>query len=123
VFPKSIEVNFVAINLFNGGIRMNIGKLMKQAEKMQAKMLEVQEELAKKTVEAAAGGGMVKAVASGDGQIVSIKIDPQVLAGNDVEMLEDLIVAAVTSALENAKTMAAEEMKKVTGGMGIPGMM
>lgn len=99
---------------------MNIGKLMKQAEKMQAKMLEMQEELAKKTVEASAGGGMVKAVASGNGQIVSIKIDPQVLAGNDVEMLEDLIVAAVSSAIENAKTMAAEEMKKVTGGMGLP---
>ncbi|MFB3896769.1 MAG: YbaB/EbfC family nucleoid-associated protein [bacterium] len=102
---------------------MNIAKLMKQAEKMQAKMLEMQEELAKKTVEASSGGGMVKAVASGDGQIVSIKIDPQVLAGNDVEMLEDLIVAAVSSAIENAKTMAADEMKKVTGGIGIPGMM
>lgn len=102
---------------------MNIAKLMKQAEKMQAKMVEMQEELAKKTVEASAGGGMVKATASGDGQIVSVKIDPQVLSGNDVEMLEDLIVAAVSSAIENAKTMAAEEMKKVTGGIGIPGMM
>ncbi|MDI6783771.1 MAG: YbaB/EbfC family nucleoid-associated protein [bacterium] len=102
---------------------MNIGKLMKQAEKMQAKMLEVQQELANKTVEATAGGGMVKVVASGDGQVVSIKIEPEVLAANDVEMLEDLIVAAVNSALENAKTMVAEEMKKVTGGMNIPGLM
>ena len=102
---------------------MNIGKLMKQAEKMQAKMLEVQQELANKTVEATAGGGMVKVVASGDGQVVSIKIEPEVLASNDIEMLEDLIVAAVNSALENAKTMVAEEMKKVTGGISIPGLM
>jgi hypothetical protein len=102
---------------------MNIGKLMKQAEKMQAKMLEVQQELANKTIEATAGGGMVKAVASGDGQLISIKIDPQVVSANDVEMLEDLIVAAVNSALENAKTMVAEEMKKVTGGINIPGLM
>ena len=102
---------------------MNIGKLMKQAEKMQAKMLEVQQELANKTVEATAGGGMVKAVASGDSQLISIKIDPQVVSASDVEMLEDLVVAAVNSALENAKTMVAEEMKKVTGGINIPGLM
>ena len=102
---------------------MNIGKLMKQAEKMQAKMLEVQQELANKTVEATAGGGMVKAVASGDSQLISIKIDPQVVSANDVEMLEDLVVAAVNIALENAKTMVAEEMKKVTGGINIPGLM
>lgn len=101
---------------------MNIGKLMKQAEKMQAKMLEVQQELASKTVEASAGGGMVKAVASGDGQLVSIKIEKEVLSSNDVELLEDLVVAAVNSALENAKAMVAEEMKKVTGGLNIPGL-
>lgn len=102
---------------------MNISKLMKQAEKMQAKMLETQQELANKTVEAAAGGGMVKVVASGDGHIISIKIEPEVIAANDIEMLEDLIVAAVNSALENAKNMVAEEMKKVTGGISIPGLM
>ncbi|MCX7919673.1 MAG: YbaB/EbfC family nucleoid-associated protein [bacterium] len=102
---------------------MNIAKLMKQAEKMQAKMLEVQEELAKKTVEATSGGGMVKAVASGDGMIVSIKIDPQVVSANDIEMLEDLVVAAVNTALENVKSLVTEEMKKVTGGIGIPGFM
>ena len=106
-----------------GNISEMMQQVQKQAQKMQARMQRLQEELAERKVEATAGGGMVKAVASGDGQIVSIKIEPEVLSSNDVEMLEDLVVAAVNSALENAKNMVAEEMKKVTGGINIPGLM
>ena len=101
---------------------MNINKLMKQAQQMQEQMAKIQEELANKTIEGSAGGGMVKAVASGDGKIVSITIEPDVLAQNDKEMLEDLVLAAVNSAIENAKNMASEEMKKIAGGLNIPGL-
>ena len=95
---------------------------MKQAQQMQEQMAKMQEELANKTIEGSAGGGMVKAVASGDGKLVSITIEPDVLKQNDKEMLEDLIMAAVNSALENAKTMAADDMKKIAGGFNIPGL-
>jgi DNA-binding YbaB/EbfC family protein len=101
---------------------MNINKIMKQAQQMQEQMAKLQEALANKTVEGSAGGGMVKAVASGDGKIVNISIEPDVLSQNDKEMLEDLVVAAVNNAIDNAKNMAADEMKKITGGLNIPGL-
>jgi len=101
---------------------VNINKIMKQAQQMQEQMAKIQEELANKTIEGSAGGGMVTAVASGDGKLVSITIEQDVLAQNDKEMLEDLITAAVNSALDNAKNMAADEMKKVAGGLNIPGL-
>lgn len=100
----------------------NMGKLMKQAQQLQEKMNKLQEEMADKTVEATAGGGMVKAVANGKQQIVSINIEKEVVDPEDVEMLQDLIVAAVNEALTRAQSMVSEEMNKLTGGMNIPGM-
>jgi DNA-binding YbaB/EbfC family protein len=100
-----------------------LGKFLKQAQKMQAEMQRVQEELAKREVEATAGGGAVKATAKCDGTIASIKIDPKVVDPKDVEMLEDLVLGAVTNALQTAKKTQEEEMGKVTAGMNLPGMM
>ncbi len=100
----------------------NMQKLMKQAQKMQADVARIQEELQDKTVEGMAGGGMVKATANGAQEVVAISINPEVIDAEDPEMLEDLVLAAVREALNNAKEMAAEEMGKVTGGMGLPGM-
>jgi DNA-binding YbaB/EbfC family protein len=100
-----------------------LGKFLKQAQKMQAEMTRVQEELAKREVEASAGGGAVKATARCDGTIASIKIDPKVVDPKDVEMLEDLILGAVTNALQSAKKTQDEELGKVTAGMNLPGMM
>ncbi|REJ35600.1 MAG: YbaB/EbfC family nucleoid-associated protein [Bacillota bacterium] len=100
----------------------NMGRMLKQVQKMQADMMRVQEELAQKTVEAAAGGGMVKVVANGHQEIVSIAIDPEAVDPEDVEMLQDMVLAAVNEALRSAKEMAADEMAKVTGGLNIPGM-
>jgi DNA-binding YbaB/EbfC family protein len=100
-----------------------MGKMMKQAQQLQAKMLKLQEELAEKTVETSAGGGMVKAVANGRQQLVSIQIEKEVVDPDDVEMLQDLILAAANDALTKAQEMVAEEMNKLTGGLNIPGMM
>ena len=100
-----------------------LGKFLKQAQKMQAEMTRVQEELAQREVEASAGGGAVKATARCDGTIVSVKIDPKVVDPKDVEMLEDLILGAVTNALQSAKKTQDEELGKVTAGMNLPGMM
>ena len=100
-----------------------LGKFLKQAQKMQAEMTRVQEELAQREVEASAGGGAVKATARCDGTIASIKIDPKVVDPKDVEMLEDLILGAVTNALQAAKKTQDEELGKVTAGMNLPGMM
>ena len=97
--------------------------MMKQAQQLQAKMLKLQEELAEKTVETSAGGGMVKAVANGRQQLVSIQIEKEVVDPDDVEMLQDLILAAANDALTKAQEMVAEEMNKLTGGLNIPGMM
>lgn len=101
---------------------MNIQKMLKQAQQMQAKLAEAQAELADKTVEASVGGGKVTVVANGSGEVVSIKIDPQVVDPEDVEMLEDLVLAGVKQAIEDAKKMAGDEMGKLTSGMNIPGM-
>lgn len=99
------------------------GNLMKQAQQLQAKMLKVQEEMATRTAEATAGGGMVTAVANGKHELVSVKVEKEVVNPDDVEMLQDLILAAVNEALKKSQEMVAEEMKKLTGGMNIPGMM
>ena len=101
---------------------MNINQLMKQAKKMQAKMAELQAELEQKTVESSAGGGMVKVIANGKQEILSITIDPEVVNAEDIEMLQDLILAAVNDALRKAEEMVAEEMNKLTGGLKIPGL-
>ena len=100
----------------------NMGKLMKQAQQLQAKMAKMQEELSEKTVEASAGGGMIVAVANGKQELVSIQIEREVIDPDDAEMLQDLIMAAVNDALNRAREMMNEEMGKVTQGMNIPGM-
>src|SRR5512135_1213987 len=99
-----------------------LGNLMKQAQMMQEKMARVQEEAAAKTVEASAGGGMVSVTANGRMEVVSIKIEKEVVDPADVEMLQDLVAAAVNEALKKAQEMVNEEMSKVTGGLGLPGM-
>lgn len=98
----------------------NFSKMMKQAQKMQARMMEIQKELEKKTVEFSSGGGAVKAVASGRKELLALEISPEVVDGYDLEMLQDLVLAAVNGALQKADEMIAEEMKKVTGGMNLP---
>ncbi len=100
-----------------------MGNMMKQAQKLQSKMLKMQEELAEKTVETSAGGGMINVVANGRQQIVSISIDKEVVDPEDVDMLQELVVAAVNDALSKAQEMVAGEIGKITGGMNIPGLM
>ena len=99
-----------------------MGNMLKQAQKMQAKMMKMQEELGEKTVESAAGGGMVKVVANGRQQVLSIEIEKEVVDPDDVEMLQDLVLAAVNDALAKAQEMMSAEMSKITGGMNIPGL-
>lgn len=101
----------------------NMGNLLKKAQQLQEKMAKLQEELSEKTVETSAGGGMVTVIATGKQEITSIKIDPEVVNQEDIEMLEDLVLAAVNDALFQAKQMASEEMTKLTGGVNIPGLM
>jgi hypothetical protein len=98
----------------------NMMKMMKQAASMQKNMKKMQDELAERTVEFSSGGGMVTAVARGDLSVESVKINPQVVDPDDVEMLEDLVLAAVDGALKAAREMAAQEMSKLTAGMGLP---
>ncbi len=99
-----------------------MGGLMKQAQKMQARILKIQEEMAEKTVEGTAGGGMVTVTANGRQEILSIKIEQEVVDPEDIEMLQDLVLAAVNEALKKAREMMAAEMQKITGGMNIPGL-
>ena len=99
-----------------------LGNLMKQAQMMQEKMAKIQEEAAQKTVEASAGGGMVTVIANGKMEILSVKIEKDVINPDDADMLQDLITAAVNEALKKAQDMMSEEMGKLTGGLGIPGM-
>jgi hypothetical protein len=99
-----------------------LGKFLKQAQKMQEQMQQVQNELAVREVEGTAGGGAVKAVARCNGTIASVKIDPKVVDPADVEMLEDLLVSAVSNALETAKKTQESEMSKIAGGLNIPGL-
>ena len=100
-----------------------LGNLMKQAQMMQEKMAKVQDEAANKTVEASAGGGMVSVTANGRMEVLSVKIEKDVVNPDDIEMLQDLVAAAVNEALKKAQDMMSDEMGKVTGGMGLPGGM
>jgi len=99
-----------------------MGNMLKQAQKLQSKIFKLQDELADRTVETTVGGGMVKTVANGKQELLSIKIEPEVVDPNDVQMLEDLIVAAVNDVLKKAQEMVSEEMTKLTGGFKIPGI-
>ena len=101
----------------------NMGNLLKKAQQLQEKMAKLQDELNEKTIETSAGGGMVTVIATGKQEIASIKIDPEVINQEDVEMLEDLVLAASNAALSQAKQMVSEEMSKLTGGVNIPGLM
>ena len=101
---------------------MNIQEMMRQAQKMKAKLEKVQEEVGQKTVEGSAGGGMVVVTANGKNQIISVKIEKEVVNPEDVEMLQDLVVAATNQAITRAAEMMQTEVSKVTGGMGLPGM-
>jgi len=96
---------------------------MKQAARMQQQMEQVQAQLAARTVEATSGGGAVKAIAKCDGTLASIKIDPQALNPSDAQLLEDMILSAANSALNQAKDISNSEMGKVTAGMNLPGLM
>ncbi len=101
----------------------NMMKMMKQAQAMQAKMQKLQDELAEREVDFTAGGGMVSAVATCDGSVKKVTIDPKVVDPDDVEMLEDLVLAAVQGAINKGKDTMAEEMGAITKGMNIPGLM
>jgi DNA-binding YbaB/EbfC family protein len=100
----------------------DLGKLLKQAQKVQAKIGEMQARLAEKRVEASAGGGIVKVIMNGQHEVVSIKIDPEVVNPSDVEMLEDLIIAAMSEARSRVDEMIKAEMASITGGIPIPGL-
>ena len=99
-----------------------IGKFLKQAQKMQKDMSKIQAEMANKTVEATAGGGMVTVIVNGNQEITSIKIEKEVVDSDDIEMLENLVIAAVNEALRKSKEMVTGEMSKLTGGLNIPGL-
>jgi nucleoid-associated protein EbfC len=101
---------------------MNLNKLMKQAQKMQEQMAKTQAELEEKTIEVQAGGGKVKVVANGAGEVISIKIDKDIVDPNDVEFLEEVVLSGVKGAIEQGKSLAQAEMTKITGGLGVPGL-
>jgi DNA-binding YbaB/EbfC family protein len=101
----------------------NFGNILKQAQQMHARIAQLQEEMASRTVEASAGGGMVTVVMNGKQEVLSIRIDPEVVNRDEIEMLQDLITAAVNEAIRKSQEMMAEEMKKITGGLSIPGIV
>jgi DNA-binding YbaB/EbfC family protein len=101
---------------------MNLNKLMKQAQKMQEQMAKTQAELEEKTVEVSAAGGKVKVTANGAGDVVSIKIDKEIVDPNDVEFLEEVVLSGVQQAIEQGKALAQTEVSKITGGLRIPGL-
>jgi DNA-binding YbaB/EbfC family protein len=101
----------------------NIGEMMKQAKRLQEKMGNLQKELETRTVETSAGGGMVAVVVNGKFELQSLKIDREVVNPDDLDMLQDLIVAAVNEGIRKAQEMASSEMAKLTGGLKIPGLM
>ena len=98
-------------------------RMLKQAQQLQKNMLKMQEELESQTVEATAGGGVVKAVVSGKMKLESLTIDPEAVSPDDVEMLQDLVLAAVNEGIDKAQEMASSRMNSLTGGMNIPGLM
>jgi DNA-binding YbaB/EbfC family protein len=99
----------------------DLGNIMKQAQQLQERLSQVQETVARQTVEASAGGGMVKVVVNGKHEVLSLTIDPSVLK-EDVELVQDLVLAAVNEGIRNAQKMVADEMTKATGGLKIPGL-
>jgi len=101
---------------------VGLGDLMKQAQRLKAEMDRLQAEAATKTVEGSAGGGMVTVVANGKGDLLSVKIDPEVARGEDLEMLQDLVVAAANDALRRARELLAQEVSRLTGGLNLPGL-
>jgi hypothetical protein len=101
---------------------MNIAKMMKQAREMQDKMQKIQEEIAAQHFEADSGGGAVKAKANGEGQLLEIKVSPEVLSQNDPEILEELILTAANAAIKKGKDHAAQRMSSLTAGLGLPGL-
>lgn len=100
----------------------NINALLSQAKQAQEKIARIQKELKTKVIEASAGGGMVTVKVNGEGQLLSLKIDPEVVDTKDVEMLEDLIISAVNEGLHQAKEIMSEELARVAGGLSIPGL-
>lgn len=100
----------------------NMNKLMKQVQKMQSDMAKLQEELAERTTEGTAGGGMVTAMVNGKNELLELKINPEVVDPEEIDMLQDLIIAAVNDALRRSQEMVSEEMAKISGGMKIPGL-
>ena len=98
------------------------GNIMKEAQKLQQQMERMQAEVAQKTVEATAGGGMVTVQANGKQELLSIKIDPEVISKDDAQMLEDLVLAACNEALRKSRELVQQEMSKLTGGLKIPGL-
>lgn len=107
---------------FRGGMPGNMNNMIKQAQKMQEQMLKIQQEAEEKQVSASAGGGAVTVTASGKKEVISIKISPEAVDPDDVETLEDMILAATNEALRQADEIMAQEMGKITGGMNIPGL-
>lgn len=104
------------------GGKGNMSNLAQQIQKMQQEMARAQEELADETVEVSAGGGMVTVVITGHQRIRSIEVKPELVDPDDVEMLQDVLVAAVNQAIEQSQTMAAQRLEGLTGGIDIPGM-
>lgn len=98
------------------------GNILKQAQQMHTKIAQLQEEMAGKTVEASSGGGMVNIMMNGKQEILSLRIDPEAVNKEDIEMLQDLIAAAVNEAIRKSQEMMTEEMKKITGGLSMPGL-
>ncbi len=99
-----------------------LGNILKQAQQIHSKISQLQEEMADKTVEASSGGGIIHIVMNGKQEVVNLRIDPEVVNREDIEMLQDLITAAVNEAIRKSQEMMTEEMKKVTGGLSIPGL-
>jgi hypothetical protein len=105
-----------------GSMSKGFGNILKQAQQMHTKIAQLQEEMAGKIVEASSGGGMVNIVMNGKQEVLSVRIDPEVVNKEDIEMLQDLIAAAVNEAIRKSQEMMTEEMKKITGGLSVPGL-
>lgn len=101
---------------------MDVNSIMQQAQQMQAKLIRIQQDLAQKTVQGSAGGGMVIVTVNGRGEVLAIVIEKEMISPNEVDMLQDLIVAATNDGLRRAKELSRQEMGKLTGGMNIPGI-
>jgi DNA-binding YbaB/EbfC family protein len=102
---------------------LDINKMLKQVQKLQGEMARLQEELGERTTEATAGGGVVRVVVNGRQEVVRLEIKPEAVDPEDVEMLQDVIIAAVNEALRQSREMVAREMGRLTGGLGIPGLV